>query len=71
MDILARAGYDLASTPNVWRRMAAEHPGSIKMAQTHPTTAERFIRLQATREESEKKKANHMDLMPEKKARGK
>ena len=51
MYILAWAGRPLGTAANFWRRMAVEHPTGIVFATTHPTTAERFVRLeQWTRE---------------------
>jgi predicted Zn-dependent protease len=44
--ILAAAGRPIASSANLWRRLAQESPGSITFATTHPTTAERFVRLE-------------------------
>jgi hypothetical protein len=43
--LVAAAGRSTASSPNLWRRMAQEKPGSIMFGTTHPTTAERFVRL--------------------------
>src|SRR5262249_4813644 len=45
MYLLARAKHPYKMAPDFWRRMGAELPGSIKFASTHPTTAERYIRL--------------------------
>ena len=51
LNILAASGRSLDASANFWRRMAQEHPSSIGYATTHPTTAERFVRLdQAQRE---------------------
>lgn len=63
--ILALAGRPLDGTPNLWRRMAAAHPGSIKFASSHPTTAERFVRLNTWRGEIERKVAMGEPLKPE------
>jgi predicted Zn-dependent protease len=43
--ILARAKLPTDRAPLFWRRMAAESPGSIKFASSHPTSTERFVRL--------------------------
>jgi len=40
--IMALDGWPIDSAPDLWRRMAAQSPGSIKFASSHPTTAERF-----------------------------
>ncbi len=45
LNLVAAAGRSTASSPNFWRRMAQEDPKSIMFATTHPTTAERFVRL--------------------------
>ena len=55
--LMARAGYDTKGTANLWRRMATTHPGSTSMAaaSTHPATPERFLALEATSDEIQKK----------------
>jgi peptidase M48-like protein len=63
--ILARAGHPIKNAPNLWRRMATESPGSIKFASSHPTTAERYVRLEHGIQEIEKKQADGMALLPE------
>jgi Zn-dependent protease with chaperone function len=66
--IVARSGRPVASAPNFWRRMAQESPGSIAYASSHPTSAERFIRLEQAAAEIAEKQANGLPLMPEAKA---
>ena len=45
----ARAGYNISSAPNLWRRMAASNPSAIHIAGgSHPSTAKRFLALEAT-----------------------
>ncbi len=46
--MLALANGNIEEAPNFWRRMAAEHPGSIQRnhAATHPATPERFVALE-------------------------
>jgi beta-barrel assembly-enhancing protease len=68
MYLLARAGRPTAKVPNFWRRMAQGQPGSIRYASSHPTTAERFVRLEQVAGEIEQKVARGEDLRPE--ARG-
>jgi predicted Zn-dependent protease len=48
MFYLARAGYPTEGAAQFWRRMATEHPASIRtnLSATHPATAERFIALE-------------------------
>lgn len=70
MYILARAGRPYADAPNFWRRMGQESPGSIRYASTHPTSAERFIRLDRTVAEIQAKVAAGAPLLPEAKAPG-
>jgi hypothetical protein len=63
--LLARAGRRTTRAPNFWRRMAQEDPRSIKFASTHPTSAERFVRLEQASREVEQKLARGDDLRPE------
>ncbi|MGH7502581.1 MAG: M48 family metalloprotease [Longimicrobiales bacterium] len=67
--ILARAGLPLENAPMLWRHFAQIDPGSIAYASTHPTTAERFVRLEATAKEIERKRAAGQPLLPEMKAK--
>ena len=55
--IHANAGRPIANSPEFWRRMAQENPKSITFAGSHPTTAERFVRLDASVSEIERKLA--------------
>ncbi len=64
MYFMARAGYNIDGVENFWRRMSAEHPRSIRLAYTHPTTASRFVGLAATRTEIAQKVANNLPLRP-------
>lgn len=68
MYLLARADRSIAKAPDFWRRMAQESPGSIKFATSHPTTAERFVRLESAVAEIEQKRAAGAPLTPEMKA---
>lgn len=65
MYILARADRPITKAPDFWRRMATESPGSIKFASSHPTTAERFVRLESAAAEIDQKRAAGVPLMPE------
>lgn len=60
----ARAGFDIDGVSDLWRRMATEHPTAIYTATTHPTTANRFVVLEATRDEINAKKAAGQQLEP-------
>jgi beta-barrel assembly-enhancing protease len=62
--LLARAGLPLSTAPAFWRRMAQESPGSIRFASTHPTTAERFVRLEQATAEIAQKRAAGQALTP-------
>ena len=67
MYILALSGYDFQDSPNVFRRFASSHPGSIetKYASSHPSTPERFIAMEKAVEEINIKKAKGIALVPE------
>jgi hypothetical protein len=65
MYILAAAGQELERAPNLWRRFAALSPGSIRFATSHPTTVERYIRLEQAAAEIAEKRALGVALMPE------
>jgi predicted Zn-dependent protease len=65
MYILAWAGRPLASAAGFWRRMAVEHPTGIVFATTHPTTAERFVRLEQWAREVDLKLASGDAFGPE------
>ena len=65
MYILARADHHTNTAADFWRRMAQESPGSIKFASSHPTTAERYLRLEQAAAEIEGKRAAGQPLLPE------
>lgn len=67
MYILARAGVSLDEAPMLWRHFAQIDPTAIAYASTHPTTAERFVLLEETAREIERKRAAGQPLLPEKK----
>lgn len=69
MYILAWGNLDYTHAADLWRHMATESPGSIKFASSHPTSAERFVRLEHTVGEIDAKKAAGAPLMPEMKHR--
>ena len=48
--------------------MAQEDPKSIQLAYTHPTTAERFVRMEHSIQEIEAKRSRQLALQPELKA---
>jgi Zn-dependent protease with chaperone function len=61
----ARAGYDLAGTEEVWRRIGLKHPDSIRFARTHPATPTRFIQMQKVAAEIVEKRARGEPLAPD------
>jgi len=61
----ARAGYDITGVADLWRRMGAEHPEAVTLASSHPTTARRFVALEAARDEIKAKIAAGKGLKPE------
>ncbi|MBI4356518.1 MAG: M48 family metalloprotease [Gammaproteobacteria bacterium] len=65
--IMARAGLPINHAADFWRRMAAEHPDSINQTflGTHPATPERFIALEHTQEEIQRKQNQGLQLFPE------
>jgi hypothetical protein len=65
MYFLKRSGYNGTDAPNFWRRMAVEHPGSIELRKSHPTTPERFIALEAAITEIDTKASAGQPLLPE------
>ncbi len=62
--MLERAGIDSSGAPAFWRRMAVEHSGNIRFARSHPTTAERFVSLEATHREIRAKRRAGRPLTP-------
>jgi hypothetical protein len=65
--IMAMAGMDIDNAASFWRRMAAEHPESIKSnyGASHPSTPERFVGLEQTEEEIDAKRVANLPLLPE------
>jgi predicted Zn-dependent protease len=63
--ILTLGGRPIDQAANVWRLMGASNPGEIKFASSHPTTAERFVRLDTWRSEIGNKVAMGRPLQPE------
>ena len=56
--LAARAGYRIGGAPDFWRRMAVEHPASIRgnMLATHPSPPQRSVMLRRTIDEIENKR---------------
>jgi predicted Zn-dependent protease len=65
MYILANAGYDYRSVAPFWRRMSTRDPDAIYIRTTHPTNPERFVAIEKTAIEIERKQAQKLALLPE------
>ena len=63
--VLARAGVEIAQVPEFWRHMAIANPGAIGLATSHPTSAERFVRIEQAVKEIEEKREEGRPLLPE------
>lgn len=65
--LMARAGYDIAGTPNFWRRMGTEGPSAIRTdhASSHPAAPYRYVSLEKTVAEIARKRADRLPLTPE------
>ena len=65
MYILAQSGYELDEAVNFWRRFAVEVPNSIySTGGTHPSTAERYVRMESTINEIKDKISKNEELIP-------
>ena len=65
--LMANASIDSTGVENLWRRLATEDMSRIGWILTHPSTPERFVQLQKTREEIEAKQRRNAKLLPERK----
>ena len=66
--LTARAGYPIDEAPLLWRRMGADNPESIHLeGSDHPSTAKRYLALDATVKEIKAKQAKGQPLVPEEK----
>ena len=65
MYLLARARRPIAPMGSFWRRMTQENPVGMTYASAHPTTPERFVRLENMSREIQQKIAMREDLRPE------
>ena len=62
----ARAGYNVEKAADLWRRMARIHPQGINLlGSTHPSTAKRFLAIQAAADEVSRKLNAGQLLVPE------
>jgi hypothetical protein len=66
MFYLAQAGYPTEGAAQFWRRMATEHPASIRtnLSATHPATAESFIALERIAADIRDKQGRREPLIP-------
>jgi hypothetical protein len=61
----SRAGWDMTGAVNLFRRMAAVHPGSIHViGGTHPSTVNRAVMVEQTAIEIKSKRASNLALVP-------
>jgi peptidase M48-like protein len=61
---LSLANLPLSEAPKFWRHMAMADPKSIELAYTHPTTAERFVRMEQAIDEVSRKREAGLALTP-------
>ena len=62
-----RAGYDISQVKNFWERIGSENPKQIAISSTHPATAERYLQINKTVKEINKKKKDGLALVPNEK----
>lgn len=62
--MMERSGIDSSEVADLWRKMAIENAASISFGRSHPTTAERFVNLDAYSQEARNKRLNGEALMP-------
>ena len=62
--MMALSGFDISHAPDFWRRVATLRPGDIAEGFTHPSTAQRFIAMDAAVREIRSKQAQGLVLRP-------
>ena len=62
-----RAGYDISQVKNFWERIGSENPKQIAISSTHPATSERYLQIDKTVKEINKKKNDGLTLVPNEK----
>ncbi|MGN6572428.1 MAG: M48 family metalloprotease [Pseudolabrys sp.] len=62
---VARAGFDLAGTEELWWAMGQANPASLRFAKTHPIAPVRFLQMRAVAAEIADKERRHLPLVPE------
>jgi hypothetical protein len=65
--IMERADHTLEGAANFWRRMAAEHPSTIRNnhSASHPASAQRFVAIEETIKEITLKRDQGLAMTPE------
>lgn len=64
--ILARAGFDISQSPYFWRRMASTTDAkNVSLGTSHPSSAQRFVQMEATIAEIQQKIKSGAPLMPQ------
>ena len=62
--MMERSGIDSSEVSDLWRKMAIENVASITFGRSHPTTAERFVNLDAYSKEVRQKRLAGEALLP-------
>lgn len=62
--MMERSGIDSSEVGDLWRKMAVENVASISFGRSHPTTAERFVNLDAYSKEARQKRQIGEALLP-------
>lgn len=62
--LMRRAGFDVAGTPEFWRRMGVEFPETLEDSFTHPAAPQRLVALDAAIKEIQAKEASNQPLVP-------
>ena len=62
--MMALSGFDISHAPDFWRRVATLRPNDIAESFTHPSTAQRFIAMDAAVQEIRSKQAQGLLLRP-------
>lgn len=62
--MLERSNIDSSEVGDLWRRLAIENAASISFGRSHPTTAERFVNLDAYSKEARGKRIAGKPLVP-------
>lgn len=63
--MLARAGFDYTKSAEFWRKMSVNNPNAIYTTTTHPSNSARFVQMQKTMDEIQRKRNANQPLVPE------